>query len=175
MGIFYFCLMSPKKPSESFTVLTEMVFPNHANALGNLMGGQLLYWMDIAAAVAAYRHSQRVCVTAAVDYVSFRSAIRVGELVTIEAYVTRAFHTSMEVYLRVFAETLPNNIRRLCNEAYYTFVAIDQSGCPIPVPPIEPATEEERRQYEEALRRRELRLIMAGKLDPSQASTIQLR
>jgi len=99
----------------------------------------------------------------------------VGELVTIEAYVTRSFNTSMEVYLRVYAETLPNNVRRLCNEAYYTFVAIDQSGCPIPVPAIEPETEEERRQYDEALRRRELRLIMAGKLDPSQASTIQLR
>ncbi len=166
--------MDRKPPSASHTVLTEMVFPNHANALGNLMGGQLLYWMDIAAAIAAYRHSQRVCVTAAVDYVSFRSAIRVGELLTIEAYVTRAFRTSMEVYLRVYAQSLPTNERRLSNEAYYTFVAIDQSGCPIPVPEVEPQTEEERRQYEGALRRREMRLIMAGKLDPAQASTLKL-
>ncbi len=166
--------MDRKPPSASHTVLTEMVFPNHANALGNLMGGQLLYWMDIAAAIAAYRHSQRVCVTAAVDYVSFRSAIRVGELLTIEAYVTRAFRTSMEVYLRVYAQSLPTNERRLSNEAYYTFVAIDQSGCPIPVPEVEPQTQEERQQYEGALRRREMRLIMAGKLDPAQASTLKL-
>ncbi|MEN3041412.1 MAG: acyl-CoA thioesterase [Bacteroidia bacterium] len=166
--------MEPKPPSVSYTVLTEMVFPHHANALGNLMGGQLLYWMDVAAAIAAYRHSQRVCVTAAVDYVSFRSAIKVGELLTIEAYVTRAFHTSMEVYLKVFAQSLPSNEKRLSNEAYYTFVAIDQSGCPIPVPPVDPQTEEEKRQYEGALRRREMRLIMAGKLDPEKASTLKL-
>lgn len=166
--------MDPKPPSASHTVLTEMVFPNHANSLGNLMGGQLLYWMDIAAAIAAYRHSQRVCVTAAVDYVSFRSAIKVGEVITIEAYVTRAFHTSMEVYLRVYAQNLPGNEKRLSNEAYYTFVAIDQSGCPIPVPPVEPQTPEEQAQYEGALRRREMRLIMAGKLDPAKASTLKL-
>ncbi|MCS7161918.1 MAG: acyl-CoA thioesterase [Bacteroidia bacterium] len=166
-------MLSPKPPRLSHTILTEMVFPNHANALGNLMGGQLLYWMDIAAAISAYRHSQRVCVTAAVDYVSFRSPIRVGELLTIEAIVTRAFNTSMEVYLRVYAQALPSNERRLCNEAYFTFVAIDQSGCPIPVPPVEPETEEEKAQYEGALRRREMRLIMAGKLDPQKASTLR--
>ncbi|MCS6790349.1 MAG: acyl-CoA thioesterase [Bacteroidia bacterium] len=167
--------MEPKPPQASFTVLTEMIFPNHANALGTLMGGQLLYWMDVAAAIAAYRHSQRICVTAAVDYVSFRSPIRVGELLTIEAYVTRAFHTSMEVYLKVFAQALPSNEKRLSNEAYYTFVAIDQSGCPIPVPPVVPETEEEKRQYEESLRRREMRLIAAGKLDPAAASTLKLK
>ncbi|MCS7086275.1 MAG: acyl-CoA thioesterase [Bacteroidia bacterium] len=153
--------MRAKKPSESFTLMTEMVFPNDTNALGNLMGGRLLHWMDIAAATAADRHSNRVVVTASVDSVDFTAPIKLGEVVTIEARVTRAFRTSVEVRIDVYSENIIEGRRRRCNSAYYTFVAVDQNGRPIPVDPIEPETPEEIELYEGALRRRDLRLAAA--------------
>lgn len=159
--------MRDKTPSESFTQLTELVLPNDTNALGNLMGGRLLHWMDIAGAIAASRHSQRVCVTAAVDYVDFKCPIKLGEVVILEAKVTRAYRTSMEVKIQVYAQNLQSTAQRLCNVAYYTFVAIDQAGCPIPVPKVLPQTEEEKVEYEAAAQRRELRLSMAGKASPT--------
>lgn len=154
--------MHPKKSSESCTRMTQLVMPDDTNNLGNLRGGKLLHWMDLAAAIAAQRHSGRVVVTAAVDFVQFKSPIKQNEVVTLIATVTRAFTTSMEVRVDVKAEQPVDNIpKRDANTAYYTFVAVDQGGRPIPVPAIEPETDLQRAWYEAALSRRELRLEMA--------------
>jgi acyl-CoA hydrolase len=151
--------MKSKTPAESFTQMTQIVMPNETNALGNLAGGVLLHWMDLAAAIAAQRHANRVVVTAAVDFVSFESPIRLNEVVILEARVTRAFSSSMEVQINVFAEApTANGPRRQCNTAYYTFVAVDQQGSPIPVNRIEPATDEDARLFDDAGHRREMRL-----------------
>ncbi|MCS6905778.1 MAG: acyl-CoA thioesterase [Bacteroidia bacterium] len=150
--------MKPKSPRESFTQMTEIVLPNDTNVLGNLMGGRLLHWMDIVAAIAASRHSNRVVVTAAVDFVEFRSPIKLGEIVILKARVTRAFTTSMEVLVDVFAENPLNQVSRNSNSAFYTFVAVDQAGRPIPINPLIPETEEEIQLYESAAIRREIRL-----------------
>lgn len=149
--------------------MNELVLPNDTNALGNLMGGRLLHLMDVCGAIAAMRHSNRVCVTASVDNVEFSSAIRLGEVVILESTVNRAFTTSMEVEIDVWAEDTTSGTRRKCNRAFYTFVAVDQNGRPIPVPPLAPETDEERARYEEALRRRETRLVLAGRLPLSEA------
>lgn len=158
--------MKTKKPSESYTETTYMVLPNDTNTLGNLMGGRLLYSMDIAAAIAAGRHSNRVVVTASVDSVEFKAAIKLGEIVILQAVVTRAFTTSMEVRIDVYAENPTTGVRRHCNAAYYTFVAIDQMGSPLPVNKIEPQTAREKELYDGAVRRREFRLEQAGQFVP---------
>lgn len=155
--------MKTKRPSESVAHMSQLVLPNDTNVLGNLMGGNLLYWMDIVSAIAAGRHANRTVVTAAVDSVSFHSSIKLGELVLLEARVTRAFNSSMEVYIEVFAENLSNGNRRNCNTAFYTFVAVDQAGTPIPINKIEPETDFEKQMFDEAAERREIRLKMAGK------------
>ena len=138
--------------------MTQLVLPNDTNQLGNLLGGRLMEWMDIAAAVAAQRHSNRVCVTAAVDELVFHQPIRLGEVVTLHASVNRAFGTSMEVGVNVVAENQLTGDRRTANTAYLTFVAVDSHNMPIKVPPIVPQTEEERRRHREALERRNNRL-----------------
>lgn len=165
--------MKPKTPGESYSSMTEIVLPNDTNTLGNLMGGRLLHWMDIVTAIAASRHSNRVVVTASVDFVDFRSPVALGEVVLLEARVTRAFTTSMEVRVEVTAENLQSGLKRKCNTAYYTFVAVDQQGRPIPVNPIEAATEEEKKLYDSALRRREMRLVLSGKMKPEQAEHLK--
>ena len=162
-----------KKPSESFTIMNEIVLPNDTNTLNNLMGGRLLHWMDIAAAISAQKHSNNIVVTASVDGVSFREAIRLGDVVTLQAYVTRSFNTSMEVYIEVWAQNIPRGERYKCNDAYYTFVAIDSRNKPIAVPAIEPESEEEKVKFEGALRRRQVRLIMAGKLKKDEATELR--
>jgi acyl-CoA hydrolase len=151
----------------------ELVLPNDTNALGNLMGGRLLHLMDVCAAIAAMRHSNRICVTASVDSVDFQSAIRLGEVVVLESTVNRAFTTSMETEINVWAEDTTTGVRRKCNRAFYTFVAVDQNGRPIPVPPLAPETDEERERYEGAARRRELRLILAGRLKLAEAESLR--
>lgn len=161
--------MKPKKPEESFSSMTEIVLPNDTNTLGNLMGGRLLHWMDIVTAIAAARHSNRVVVTASVDFVDFRSPVALGEVVLLEARVTRAFTTSMEVRVDVTAENLQSGLKRKCNTAYYTFVAVDQQGSPIPVNSIEAISEDEKKLFDSALRRREMRLVLSGKMKPEQA------
>lgn len=162
--------MKAKNPSESFATMTELVFPNDTNILGNLMGGKLLHWMDIVSAISASRHCNRICVTASVDFVDFRSPIHLAEIVLLEAFVTCAFTTSMEVRIDVWAENMQQvEGKRFCNSAYYTFVAVDQSGRPIPVNPVEPVSEKEKKYHEGAQRRRELRLISAGRLKPGDA------
>jgi len=165
--------LTGKNASDSITVMNELVLPNDTNVLNNLMGGRLLHWMDICAAITAQKHSSRTVVTASVDNVSFRRGIRLGNLVTLTARVTRAFNTSMEVHLEVWAENIPARERFPCNEAYFTFVAVDHSGHPIQVPELIPQSEVEKTHFDEALRRRQLRLVLAGRLKPSEANELK--
>ena len=161
-----------KPVSASHCVMTEMVLPNDTNGLGNLMGGRLLYWMDVCAAIAARRHADRVCVTASVDTVEFQSPIRMGEIIEIHGQVNRTWRTSMEVELNVWAQPV-NGERRKCNRAFYTFVAVDEQVRPVSVRPVLPETDEEVQRYETAARRRELRLILSGRLKLEDASGIR--
>ena len=165
--------MKGKSSKESHTIMNELVLPNDTNTLNNLMGGRLLHWMDIAAAISAQKHCNRIVVTASVDNVSFHHPIKLGDVITIEAKVSRAFTTSVEVRLDVFAQNIPSGTRVKSNEAYYTFVALDQNGRTIPVPPMLPETEEEVELYEGALRRRQLRLILGGKMKPDDATELK--
>lgn len=165
--------MKIKKPSDSICINTEIVLPNDTNTLGNLMGGRLLHWMDICAAVSAQRHCGRVVVTASVNNVAFNQAIKLAEVVTLQAKVSRAFLSSMEVFIDVWVEDVATGSKRKCNEAIYTFVAVDQLGNPIQVPGLEPESEEERMRFDGALRRRQLSLILAGKMKPSEATELK--
>lgn len=149
---------SPKPVKESQVEMTELVLPNDTNQLGNLLGGRLMHWMDIAAAIAAQRHSNCVCVTASVDELNFHQPIHLGEVVMLHASVNRAFGTSMEIGVQVQTENQLTGKRKTANTAYLTFVALDKDGRPTAVPPVVPQTTEERRRFEEALRRREVRL-----------------
>jgi len=158
---------------ETYCETAKIVLPNDTNTLGNLMGGQLLNWMDISAGISAHRHCRRVVVTAAVNSVSFDQPIRLGDIVTIESQVSRAFTSSMEVYLDVFVENHTTGNRTKCNEAIYTFVAVDQVGAPIQVPELVPENEAEKKRFKSALRRRQLSLILAGKMKPSDASELK--
>ena len=155
-----------KKCGDSYVTMTELVLPNDTNGLDNLMGGRLMHWMDIAAAIAAQKHSNRIVVTASVDNISFSEPIRKGNAVTISAFVTRAFSSSMEVYMEVTAEDIPADKKVHTNKAFFTFVAVDQTGKPINIPEVQPETELEKELYEGALRRRQLRLVslQRGKL-----------
>ena len=165
--------MKAKKPADSYTVMTQMVLPNDTNGLYNLRGGKSLHWMDLATAIVAQKHSERVSVTASVDNVSFRHPIKVGDVVTIKAKITRAFSTSMEVKAEVWAENIPNRRKVKSNEAYFTFVALNDLGEPERVPEVEPETEEEKDDFARALRRRELRLILAGKKQPGDSHELK--
>lgn len=166
--------LQPKKVSESRTVMTEMVMPNDTNPMGNLMGGYLMRWMDIVAAICAGRHCEAHVVTAAVDHISFQKPIRVGEIVTLEASVTRAFNTSLEVYVEVFSSDIKGHNPRRCNHAYFTFVALDdERKTPIEIPPVLPLSSEEQTLYESAARRREIRLILSGRIKPKDATEIR--
>ncbi|GHB24136.1 acyl-CoA thioesterase [Mongoliitalea lutea] len=162
-----------KAASLSQVIMTEMVLPNDTNTLNNLMGGKLMHWMDIVAAIAAQKHSNRIVVTASADSISFKHPIALGNVVTLKAFVTRAFNSSMEVYIEVFAEDIPANKKITTHRAFFTFVAVDQNGRPIEVPEVEPATPEEVELYEGALRRRQLRLILSKKMDPNDASELK--
>jgi acyl-CoA hydrolase len=165
--------MKGKSSKESYTIMNELVLPNDTNTLNNLMGGRLLHWMDIAAAISAQKHCNRIVVTASVDNVSFQHPIKLGDVITIEAKVSRAFTTSVEVRLDVYAQNIPSGTKVKSNEAYYTFVALDQNGRTIPVPPMLPETDQEIELYEGALRRRQLRLILGGKMKPNDATELK--
>ncbi len=162
-----------KKASESYTIMTELVLPNDTNTLNNLMGGRLLHLMDICSAIAAQKHSNRIVVTASVDNVSFRHPIKLGDVVTLEAKVSRAFNSSMEVHIVVHAENVPAGNKYKCNEAFYTFVAVDQLGNPITVPELEPETDDEKKLFEGAIRRRQVRLVLGGKMKPEDAEELR--
>jgi acyl-CoA hydrolase len=165
--------MNPKKPSDSASTMSQLVLPNDTNTLGNLMGGQLMHWMDIAAAMACMRHCNCPVVTASADNITFQNPVKLGNLVTVEAKVTRAFHTSMEVYLKVHGEDIPTQFRYMSNEAYMTFVALDPNGKPRKIPELIPETEEEIKRYEGALRRRQMRLILGGRMKPEEATELK--
>ncbi|TAE51605.1 MAG: acyl-CoA thioesterase [Bacteroidetes bacterium] len=165
--------MKSKKVSETYTLMTELVLPNDTNTLGNLMGGKLLHWMDIASAISAQRATNRTVVTVAVDFVEFKASIPLGSVVIIEARVTRTFNSSLEVRIDVAYENLQTGERKDSNTAYYTFVAVDQSGRPIPVTDVQPESEQELAWHTEAQRRRELRLLLAGRIKPGEATGLR--
>jgi acyl-CoA hydrolase len=165
--------MKPRKVSETIAISTEMVLPNDTNPVGNLFGGRLMQWMDIIASISAHRHCRRVVATASVNNIAFNKPIKFASIVTLEAKVSRAFNTSMEVFIDVWVEDPTNGEKIKCNEAIYTFVAIDQNGSPLPVPQVIPETELEKERYDGALRRRQLSLILAGKLKPNEATELK--
>ena len=162
-----------KRPSDSVVSMTELVLPNDTNTLNNLMGGRLMHWMDIVSAIAAQKHSNKIVVTASVDNISFRHPIQLGNVVTLKARVTRAFNSSMEVRIDVEAEDIPGSRKIQSNSAYFTFVAVGADGKPADVPEIQPETEEDRMYYDGALRRRQLRLILAGRMKPQEANELK--
>ena len=153
-----------KTPAASRCHMTEIVLPNDTNTRGTMFGGRLLSLMDKCAGISAMRHADNVCVTVAVDSVEFNSPIDLGDVVTLEARVNRAFRTSLEVEIEVFAENHLRQDRRRCNRAFFTFVAVDDDGHPTPIPPILPESEDEKKRYEHAAMRRELRLFLKGRI-----------
>ncbi len=162
-----------KMASESVVIMTELVLPNDTNTFGNLMGGRLMYWMDIASALAAMKHSGAPVVTASVDNISFKNPIKLGNVVHIEAKVTRAFTTSMEVHIKVWGEDVIQQNKYKSNEAYFTFVALDSASKPQPVNQLIAETAGEKELYEGALRRRQLRLVLGGKMKPEDAAELK--
>jgi len=165
--------MQPKFPSESLAILTDLVLPSETNPLNNLFGGELLARMDRAASIAARRHSRRITVTASVNHVAFNRSIPLGSVVTIEAKVSRAFKSSMEIFIDVWIEDRESGIRTKANEAIYTFVAVDDTGRPVEVPGIEPQTDLEKERFDAALRRKQLSLVLAGKMKPADATELK--
>lgn len=162
-----------KKASASYTIMTEMVLPNDTNTLNNLKGGVMLHWIDVCGAISAQKHSNKVVVTASVDNVSFKEPIKLGNIVTLESKVTRAYNSSMEVHIEVFSEDIPNQIKKKTHEAFYTYVAIEASGKPVKdIPELIPETELEQKYYKTALQRRELRLVLAGRMKPKEATEL---
>ena len=153
--------------------MTEMVFPNDTNGLNGLMGGRLLYWMDIVAAIAAQKHANSLVVTASVDNVSFSQPIKIGNVVTLRAQVTRSFNTSMEVHIEVQAEDVPRNYVVESHRAFFTMVSVDHEGKKLPVPEAVAETDEEKALFAGALRRRQLRLLLAGRLRPEEAHELR--
>ena len=162
-----------KHVKDSEVIMTEMVLPNDTNTLNNLMGGKLMHWMDVVAAISAQRHSNSVVVTASVDNISFKNPIALGNVVTLKAQVTRAFNTSMEVYIEVFAEDIPANKKYSSHKAFFTFVAVDEEGLPVKVPELKPISVQEMEFYKGALRRRQLRLVLAKRMNPQDATELK--
>ena len=165
--------MQPKFPSESVTTLTDLVLPGETNPLNNLFGGELLARMDRAASITARRHSRRICVTVSVNHVAFNKVVPLGSVAIIEAKVSRAFHSSMEIYLDVWIENQKSGERTKSNEGIYTFVAVDDTGKPVEVPQIIPETKLEQHRFEDALRRKQLSLVLAGKMNPHDATELK--
>lgn len=162
-----------KAPKESLTVLTDLILPGETNPLGNLFGGELLARMDRACSIAAQRHSRRIVVTASVNHVAFTKSVPVGSVLTLEAKVSRAFRSSMEVYVDVWMEDRESQERSKVNEGIYTFVAVDNTGTPVSIPKIKPETELEQIRYDGALRRRQLSLVISGKMKPDDATELK--
>lgn len=165
--------MRKKHPRESLSTSTKVVLPNDTNTLGKLFGGSLLAWIDEIAAVAAHRHSGRVSVTASINNVSFTMPVDLGAIVTLKAKVSRAFNSSMEVIIDVFVEDRKTQALVASNQAILTFVAVDQNGNAIDVPEIVPETDEEKERFAAALRRRQLSLLIAGRIEASEATELK--
>lgn len=162
-----------KTAKESHVTMTELVLPNDTNTLNNLMGGRMMHLMDIVSAISAQRHSNNTVVTASVDTISFKEPIKLGNVITLSAKVTRAFKSSMEVHIEVWAEDIPNQKKIKSNEAFFTFVAVDSNNCPVDVPEVIPETDREKELFDSALRRRQLRLVLAGKMKPHEANELK--
>ncbi|HMU15171.1 MAG: acyl-CoA thioesterase [Bacteroidetes bacterium] len=165
--------MEPRPASAGYAETTHIVLPNETNTMGNLFGGQLLKWLDISCAISAHRHSRRLAVTVAVNHVGFDQPIRLGDFVTIKSHVSRTFSTSMEIWADVWVEDQHTGASKLATSAIYTFVAVDDQGKPVAVPEVVPVTEEEVRRYAGALRRRQLRLILSGRMQPKDATELK--
>ena len=165
--------MNAKTAKESLTILTDLVLPGETNYLDNLFGGELLARMDRACSIAARRHSNGIVVTASVNHVAFNKAVPVGSVVSIEAKVSRAFSSSMEIYVDVWTENRISGEKTKVNEGIYTFVSVDKTGKPVKVPQLIPETDLEKERFDSALRRKQLSLILAGKMNPSEATEIK--
>lgn len=165
--------MQPKTAFQSKTIVTDIVLPSETNPLNNLFGGELLARMDRAASIAARRHSRRIVVTASVNHVAFNRSVPLGSVVTVEAKVSRAFSTSMEVYMDVWIEDRESGEHIKANEAIYTFVAVDDTGRPVKVPELVPETKLEKERFAAALRRKQLSLLLAGKIKPTDATELK--
>lgn len=165
--------MKDKLVKDSETIMTELVMPNDTNPMGNLMGGNLMKWMDIAGGICASNHSEALTVTVAVDNITFQNPIHLGDVVTIKAMVSRAFNTSVEIYIEVYAADIKGFNQRKCNHAYFSFVALNSdTKKPTAVPQLVPLSAEEIKRYESAVRRKEIRLILAGKIQPKEATEV---
>ena len=149
--------LAGKSPSESETIMTEVVYPNDANPMGMLHGGKLVQWMDTACAITAQSHAEQGAATVSIDKMLFKKPARVGDIITIRAKITRAFDSSMEVFVQAWARKATGKQSDPINEAYFTFVALDENARPVAVPPIVPGNEQEHWDYEEALHRRQSR------------------
>ena len=165
--------MKPKTPSESLAILTDLVLPGETNPLDSLFGGELLARMDRACSIAARRHSRNIVVTASVNHVVFNKAVPVGSVVTVEAKVSRAFRTSMEIFVDVWTECLQTGKKVKVNEGIYPFVAVDEYGKPTQVPAIIPETNLEKERFEAALRRKQLSLVLSKRMDPKEATELK--
>jgi acyl-CoA hydrolase len=165
--------MEIKHPIDSKTIMTDLVLPSETNPLNNLFGGELLARMDRAASISARRHSRRIVVTASVNHVAFNKSVPLGSVVTVVAKVSRAFKTSMEVYIDVWIYDRESGEKTKANEAIYTFVAVDDAGNPVKIPAISPQTTEEQHRFEGALRRKQLSLVLAGKMNPHDATELK--
>ena len=162
-----------KTPSESYTLLTDIVLPSETNSLNHMFGGELLARMDRAASIAARRHCNEIVVTASVNHVSFDKPIPLDSVVSVSAKVSRAFRTSMEVVIQVWVEHPKKGEKYKANEAIYTFVAVDEDKKPVPVTELIPETEEEKSYYNAALRRKQLGLVLAGRMKPNDATELK--
>jgi acyl-CoA hydrolase len=149
-----------KFPKESETIMHEIVFPNDTNPMGILQGGRLVQWMDIASAICAQNHSEHICVTASIDSVKFKSAAKIGDIIKIKAKITRSFNTSMEIFVEASAKKVISQKEYLINEAYFTFVAIDDNANPAIVPEVKPKTELEKSEFIRAEERKNIRISL---------------
>ncbi len=165
--------MDSKPSSASLAITTDIILPSDTNALNGLFGGELLARVDRICCIAAQRHSHAICVTVSVNNVSFEKVIPLGSMMTIEAKVSRSFSSSMEVIADVYLEDRISGAKTKVNEAIYTFVAVDQYGKPTKVPQVIPETELEKKRYTSALRRRQLSLLVAGKIKPNEATELK--
>lgn len=165
--------MQSRTAFQSKTIVTDLVLPSETNPINNLFGGELLARMDRAASIAARRHSRRIVVTASVNHVAFNRSVPLGSVVMIEAKVSRSFTSSMEVYMDVWIEDRESGECVKANEAIYTFVAVDETGRPVKVPELVPETELEKQRFDAALRRKQLSLLLAGKIKPSDATELK--
>ena len=165
--------MHTKTPENSKTTTTDLVLPSDTNSINNLFGGELLARMDRIASIAAGKHAEQIVVTASINHVAFSRPVPLGSVLTLEAKVSRAFTTSLEVFIEVWNESRDNKIKTKVNEAIFTFVAVDKNGNPVKVPQLLPETEIEKQRFDAALRRRQLSLVLAGKLQAKDATELK--